>query len=374
MPPSRRTPGTRTLAMTLLALLAAPAAGVEVVVGSPAGRAGTEPAAERVNEPFATATDADGVLWGVEFTRANRVFRLPAAAPGAAATPEFVTGEFRRTDTPAAKQAGPLDPSAPARFDGLHDLAIASDGTLFLADTFHHRIVALDPVSRRTRTIAGTGAAGFSGDGGPAVHARFDQPYCVSLVPGGGAVLVADLGNARLRSIDLASGIVTTLCGDGTKGTPLDDALATATPLAGPRAACASPDGTIWLALREGNALIAIRDGKTRLAVNASGKAGFGGDGGPGRGASLAGPKYVAVDSRHRVLVCDTENHCIRRYDPATDTIETVAGVPGQAGAEVGADWRSTHLDRPHAARIDPQGRLVVADSGNDRILAGPLD
>lgn len=371
---SSRRPGLPSLAVACLALLAVRAAGVEVVVGSAAGRAGAEPDAQRVNEPFATATDADGILWGVEFTRANRVFRLAATPDGGRRAPEFAAGDFRRTDTPAAKRSEPLDPAGPVRFDGLHDLAIGPDGTLFLADTFHHRIVALDPVTRRARTIAGAGVAGFSGDGGPAVLARFDQPYCVSLVPGGGKLLVADLGNARLRSIDLADGTVTTIAGDGTKGKPVDGAPATATALAGPRAACAAPDGTIWLALREGNALVAIRNGKVRLAVNASGQSGFGGDGGPGGAARLAGPKYVAVDGGGRVLVCDTENHCIRRYDSAADRIETVAGVPGRAGVEVGADWRSTFLDRPHAARIDPQGRLVVADSGNDRILAGPLD
>lgn len=369
MPSSDHRCGLAVLAATLVALLAVPAAGVEVVVGGADGRAGAEPAAERVNEPFATAFDGDGFLWGVEFTRANRVFRI--VRPGAV---EFVAGEFRRTDTSAAERAGRIDPAEPARFDGLHDLAIGPDGTVFLADTFRHRIVALDPSSRRTRTIAGTGAAGFSGDGGPAALARFDQPYCVSLVPGGGALLVADLGNARLRSIDLADGVVTTIAGDGTKGMPVDGAPAAASPLAGPRAACAAPDGTVWLALREGNSLVAIRGGVLRSAVNASGQSGFGGDGGPGRGALLAGPKYVALDAAGRVLVCDTENHCIRRYDPAADTIETVAGVPGKAGTEVGSDWRSTHLDRPHAARIDPRGRLVVADSGNDRILAGPLD
>ncbi len=364
-------------AMIAMACSTLPArgAGVELVVGDAAGRAPGDPSAAVVNEPFATAFDPDGNLWGVEFTRGNRVFRLvtPPAA-GARAVPEFVAGEFHVSDPKRAEPAGAAADAARVRFNGLHDLAIGPDGTVWLADTFNHRIRALDPANGTLRTIAGTGAAGFSGDGGPAALARFDQPYCVSLVPGGAALLVADIGNARLRSIDLASGVVTTIAGDGTKGKPVDGAVATRTALAGPRAACAGPDGTVWLALREGNALVEIRGGTVRVAVNASGRAGFGGDGGPGREALLAGPKYVATDARGRVLVCDTENHCIRRYDPASGTIGTVAGVPGEAGTAIGATWRETHLDRPHAARIDAAGRLVVADSGNDRILAGPLD
>lgn len=349
------------------------AAGVAVIAGKREGRIGTEPVEAALNEPFAIAFDLEGRLWGVEFTRANRVFRLPVVPAGGAARPEFVVGAFHRTDETTA-DADTLEREGDVRFHGLHDLAIGPDDTIYLADTFHHRIRALDRVSRCVRTIAGTGESGFSGDGGPAALARFDQPYCVSLVPGGGTLLVADIGNARLRSIDLGTGVVTTVAGNGVKGAPQEGALATQTPLAGPRAACAAADGTVWLALREGNALVAIRQGRVSVAVNAQGKAGFAGDGGPGAEALLAGPKYVAMDGQRRVLVCDTENHCIRRYDPVTGIVVTVAGIPGRPGTAVGRDWRTTQLARPHAARIDPAGNLVVADSDNDRILAGPLD
>ncbi|MFM7041770.1 MAG: hypothetical protein ACKO35_06240, partial [Planctomycetaceae bacterium] len=95
------------------------------------------------------------------------------------------------------------------------------------------------------------------------------------------------------------------------------------------------------------------------------------GDGGPGREARLAGPKYVDLDRAGRVLVADTENHCIRRYDPRTGMIVTIAGTPPRPGATIGADLLSTGLKRPHGCRIDPSGRLVIADSDNDRIVAG---
>ena len=84
--------------------------------------------------------------------------------------------------------------------------------------------------------------------------------------------------------------------------------------------------------------------------------------------------RAVALDRAGRVLIADTENHCIRRYDPGSETITTVAGVPTKAGAAIGADLRSTRLARPHGCRISPDGRLVIADSDNDRILAGPAD
>jgi hypothetical protein len=166
---------------------------------------------------------------------------------------------------------------------------------------------------------------------------------------------------------------VTTVAGNGTAGRPVDGAAALETPLAGPRAACMAADGTLYIALREGNALVEVKEGVVRTVVNAAGRKGYGGDGGAARDALLAGPKYVALDGAGRVLVADTENHCIRRYDPAARKIETIAGTPPQAGATLGRDLRSTQLKRPHGCRLDPTGRLVIADSDNDRIIVGDL-
>jgi DNA-binding beta-propeller fold protein YncE len=365
-----RHPALLTVLLLLACLPSAAAQGIAVLVGSADGRAGRKPDAGQVNEPFAVAFDGSGRLHGVEFMRGNRLFRLPSAG----ATPEFLAGTFHVTDTKQPPFPAAAGPAGGQRFHGLHDLAIGTDGTVYLADTFNHVIRAYDPGSATVRSIAGTGTAGFGGDGGPAAAAAFNQPYCCALEPDGRGLLVCDIRNARLRRIDLAGGTVTTVAGNGTSGRPVDGAVAIESPLTGPRAACRAPDGTIYLALREGNALLAIRDGRIRTAVNAAGKAGFGGDDGPANAALLAGPKYVSLDRAGRVLIVDTENHCVRRYDPATGTITTVAGMPTKAGTALGADWRSTHLDRPHGAAIDPDGRLVVVDSENDRILVGAID
>ncbi len=317
-----------------------------MLVGSPEGRVAKEPDPARVNEPFAVAFDAAGRMYGVEYTRGNRLFRV-----GKDRTVEFVAEGFH----------------------GLHDVAIGRNGLVFLADTFNHRICGFDPATGAVSVVAGTGTAGFGGDGGPAAAATFNQAYCGSLSPDGGSLLVADLMNARLRRIELESGRVTTVAGNGEKGKPLDGAAPLKTPLAGPRAACEAADGTIYLALREGNAVVEIKEGRVRTVVNASGRSGYAGDGGQAREALLAGPKYVSLDRRGRLLIADTENHCIRRYDPQKGTIATVAGVPTKAGASIGADLLATQLARPHGCCLDPAGRLVIADSDNDRILAGEI-
>ena len=354
---------------------------VAVVAGSPAGRVGKEPDAAKINEPFAVAFDAAGQMYGVECSRGNRLFRIAkpadvkAGETPAEGTPqvEFVAGVFHAS---TSQQPLPPDTATAAgevRFHGPHDVAVGPDGTVFVADTFNHRIRGFDPQSGTVRVVAGTGVSGFAGDGGPAVAAQFNQAYCGTLLPDGAAMLVADIGNVRLRRIDLVAGTVETIVGNGQRGRPVDGAKALETPLAGPRAACQAKDGTIYLALREGNALVEIKQGVVRTVVNAAGKGGYGGDGGPGRDALLAGPKYVAFDRAGRVLIADTENHCIRRYDPASGTIELVAGTPPRGGSTVGKDLLSTQLLRPHGCCLDPEGRLVIADSDNDRIIVGDL-
>ena len=362
------------LGMAIAALAVAwqpgPAAHAEVRVlgGAAAGRTVGKPDAAVVNEPFAVAFDAAGRMYGVEYTRGNRLFRIakPQESPGLEGV-EFVAGTFHTADDKPQSQSGAV------WFNGLHDVAVAADGVVYVADTFNHRICTFDAATGAVAVVAGRGSAGFSGDGGPAAQAEFKQAYCGSLAPDGRSLLVADIGNARLRRIDLVARTVDTIVGSGKAGKPVDGAKPLETPLAGPRAACVTPDGTIYLALREGNALVEIKGGAVRTVVNASGKGGYGGDGGPGRDDLLAGPKYVSLDRRGRVLIADTENHCIRRYDPASGTIELVAGTPARHGATVGADLLSTQLFRPHGCCLDPQGRLVVADSDNDRIIVGDL-
>ncbi|MFM7093633.1 MAG: hypothetical protein ACKOYL_03620, partial [Actinomycetota bacterium] len=280
---TRRAARSTALRVAIIAAVAGfasaiPARGeVRVLVGSSTGRTAKEPDAAVINEPFAVAFDRTGRLYAVEYTRGDRLFRI--ADPAAASpTVEFVAGVFRSS---LEKREPPADAGDGAsRFNGLHDVAIAPDGTVYVADTFHHRVCSFDPGTGRVRVVAGTGEAGFSGDGGPATEARFNQAYCATLVPDGSALLVADIRNARVRRVDLRAGTVRTVVGNGTAGRPVDGARALETPLAGPRAACMTTDGTIYVALREGNALVEVRDGVIRTVVNASGTSGYAGDGG----------------------------------------------------------------------------------------------
>ncbi len=346
----------RSLLCLLLAATAAPAA-IEVI---------KVPGADDLHEPFSLAFDAHGDAYGVEFQPANRIFKLHAGRI------EYVSG-VRWDSAPKGKlppaPAKRLD-LAPAVYDGMHDIAVGPDGSIYAADSFQHRIIRLDPRTHAATVFAGTGKAGFSGDGGPADQAQLNIPMCGVIDPSGKSMVIADLVNQRVRRIDLATQVITTIAGNGRKGLPKDGDDALAAPMGDARAACVARDGTLYVLLRGGNALAAVKDGKVTVVVNKAGKPGPASDG-PAATATMLGPKYVTMDAKGNVLILDTENHCLRLFDPAKQTIRTIAGN-GKKGSAVGADWASTQLNRPHGARIGPDGRLYVTDTYNNRILVGP--
>lgn len=332
---------------------------VEQIIGAPV--------TDHVSEPFSVDFGRDGALYGVEFTKSNRVFRWRDARL------EFIAGVAWNAEKDREERTEVRDgaDASKAVFNGMHDIQITRDDRAFIGDSFHHRVRLLDLKTGAVSTIAGTGKTAYGGDGGAATGAGFRVTMTATLSPDQQRLYVADIGNHRVRQINLADGSVRTVAGNGNKGLPVDGADALDTPMGDARAVTQAVDGTLYVLLRGGHSLVEIRDGRARTVVNAGGKKGAGGDGGPAREAMMNGPKYVAMDGGQRVLVCDTENHCIRRYIPASGKIELIAGIPGKAGARIGATWQETELRRPHGVRLGPDGMLYVADTYNDRVLRG---
>lgn len=331
---------------------------VEVILGAPV--------TEVVNEPFSVDFDGKGDLYGVEFTKSNRVFKWSGGKLTFIAGINHDTEKSRK----GVEQHDGADPLK-AAFNGMHDIQISGDLAI-LADSFNHTIRTLNLKNGEVKTIAGhPGKAGFSGDGGEATGASFNVTMTGTLSPDGKRLYIADIGNHRVREIDLANGKVETVAGSGQKGNPTDGTDALKAPLGDARAVTQAADGTLYVLLRGGNSLVEIKGGKVRTVVNASGKKGYGGDGGNGTDALMNGPKYVAMDKGGNVLICDTENHCVRRYFPATGKIELVAGTPAKAGNQVGGTFLETGLRRPHGVRIGPDGKLYIADTYNNRVLRG---
>lgn len=320
-----------------------------------------------LHEPFSIDFLADGRIVGVEFIKTNHVFVI---TPDGQA--RIVGGVAHASTTkPVDLAAGDGGDAAAARFNGLHDVAVGKDNsTLFLADTFNNRIRAIIGAHPVVSTIAGNGKGAFGGDGGPMAGAQFNQPHCVSLNQSKDKILIADLGNQRVRLLDLKKSLVSTVAGNGQKGVPQDGAKAVESPLNGPRAVAVDSQERVYICTREGNAVHRVeKDGTIRTLVNRSGQKGYTGDGEPAIDAKLNGPKYLCMDAEDRLLIVDTENHAIRRFDPKTGRIELVAGTPPKAGDKIGNSPLETQLKRPHGVRFDPQNRLVIADSENNRLL-----
>ena len=216
-------------------------------------------------------------------------------------------------------------------------------------------------------TVAGTGKAGFAGDGGPATEARLAQPHSLAF-DAAGDLYVCDIGNHRIRKIDRKTGTIRTWAGDGRKKTSPDGSPAAGSSLHGPRALAFAPDGTLWVALREGNAVLKIDPKAGKLQrVAGTGKSGFTGNGGPARDATLSGPKCLGLDAGGHVYLADTESHSIRKIDVKRGTLESVIG-DGKKGDGPDGPASKCRLARPHGVFVDRGGAVFVGDSENHRV------
>jgi DNA-binding beta-propeller fold protein YncE len=329
----------------LLAAAAAAASGRVVLVTGQA-----------LNEPFGVAFDAAGNTYVVEMA-GHRVTVLDAAGRQSVLAG---TGE--------KGYAGDGGPAEKARFNGPHHLLLGPDGALYVADTWNYAVRRIDLATRAISTVAGTGAKGFSGDGGPAREAQFGGVFSIAFH--GGRLYVCDLDNRRVRAVDLGTGTVTTVAGNGEKGVPRDGEDARTQPLVDPRAIAFDSKGQLYIAERGGHALRMVDTAGRIRTVAGTGEAGFAGDGGPARAARLNGPKHIWVTPADDVLVTDTENHVVRRYSPGDGTIHRVAGTGVKGALGLGGPPEACALNRPHGAQAHPTtGALYISDSDNHRVI-----
>ncbi len=260
-------------------------------------------------------------------------------------------------------------PALQAQFNGPHSIAVTPSGDIYVADTWNNRVRMIDARTGMISTIAGTGNKGFSGDGGPAVKAEFGAIYCASLDPKNENLYLADLDNRRIRVVNLKTGIVKTVAGNGQKGVPKDGAAATDAPLVDPRAVIANGEGEIYILERSGHALRVVDAKGLIRTVAGTGEKGNSGDGGDARQATLNGPKHLCFDHDGRVIIADTENHVIRGYDPRTGKIQRIAGSGQRDRDGIGWPALEVELNQPHGVFVDARGALYISDSSNHRVL-----
>ncbi|MFN0069025.1 MAG: hypothetical protein ACKVYV_15480 [Limisphaerales bacterium] len=308
----------------------------------------------RLDDPFGVVRGPDGTLWVADYS-AHVIRRI--AADGTISTP---VGDGR------ARWTGDGGPATKASLNHPHEVRFDRAGRLVIADTSNHVIRRFDPVTGQITTLAGTGVAGYEGDGGPADRARLNMPISLQFGPDG-ALYVADIGNHVLRRVDASTGIITTHAGTGRPGPTRDGAPRAGTPLHGPRSLDFDRTGSLWLVTREGSQLLRLgADDRYQVAAG-TGRKGFQREGGPGRALALSGPKGVAVAPDGSVYVADTENHAIRRLDPPSGLLTTVLGT-GPQELQPGRPSETT-LNRPHGVFVDVDGTVFVGDSETHRLL-----
>ncbi len=335
--------------ISIFAFSTLPAAKVELVAGGSEAGVGLPATRAKLLEPFGTGFDAAGNLFIVEMVSGNRLLKV-----GADGVLVHVAGELAPGD------AGDGGPALAAKFNGPHNLAVLPDGDVLIGDTWNGRV-------RRVAVRAGT-VSTWPGFNVPSARARAAGPYCITLTPDGRDLLVADL--RQVHAVEVATGKVRVLAGNGQKGVPADGAVATEAPLADPRAAAMDRRGNLYILERNGHALRVVgRDGRIRTVVNVAGKKGADGDGGDAALATLNGPKHLCIDRDDTVIIADAENHLIRRYVPATGKIERVAGTGKKGAAGVGGSPLACELNRPHGVDVARDGTLYITDSYNNRVL-----
>ncbi len=249
-----------------------------------------------------------------------------------------------------SEDVGDGGPAGQARLWQAEGIASAPDGSLYIADAAGHRVrrVGSDGI---IETVAGTGRAGFSGDGGPAAQAALNTPYDVAL-DAAGNLYIADLGNARVRRVDPEGGISTVAGGGENPAGGLNDgAAATMVELEAPRNLAVDSEGNVYISDFSGHRVFRRSPAGALWIVAGTGTQGDSGDGGPARAAKLSYPAGLALNAGGDLYIGDSQNHVIRKVS-AGGTIQTIAEARLATGMTLGHD-----------------GLLYVADAGTGQVL-----
>ena len=237
-------------------------------------------------------------------------------------------------------------------------------GNLYIADGWNHRIRGVSP-SGIISTVAGNGAPWFSGDGGSATSASVCQPTGVA-VDAAGNLYIADYGNHRIRGVS-PSGIISTVAGSGTQGFSGDGGPATSASLNYPGSVAVDAAGNLYIADSQNDRIRKVSASGIISTVAGNGALGFSGDGGPASSASLLLPGGVAVDAAGNLYIADSQNDRIRKVS-ASGIISTVAGSGAQGFSGDGGPATSALLYGPFGVAVDAAGDLYIGDFHNYRI------
>lgn len=307
----------------------------------------------KLSSPHAIVSDALGNLW-IADTGNNRIRKI-----GANDTIATVAG------TGTSSFAGDGGPAMGAQFNKPSGMAIDKNGSLHIADAANHRIRKITQAGT-VSTVAGSGVQGMAGDGGSAVAAALNQPSSI-VFDTTGNLFIADAGNNRIRKVD-TNGIITTVAGTGAAGYAGDGGPALSAKLNFPAGIAVDKAGNMFIADTYNNRVRYIDSSGDIYNLAGSGVFGFSGEGTSAIYAKMKHPLGVTVDTAGNIYITDTGNNCVRKVE-SNGLIYTVAGTGGSFGF-MGDGGAATDalFDQPASTMLDQAGNMYIADAGNNRI------
>ena len=302
----------------------------------------------------------------------GRTFLLPLVGLGAAPVASILPGVVAPVaGTGVAGNGGDNAAATAALLNNPTRVAVDGMGNYFIVDSANNEVreVAID--SGVITRIAGTGVAGFSGDGAAATAATLNGPTAVA-VDGAGNLFISDTNNNRIRLV--SNGVISTFAGTGAAGLSGDGGLAAQATLNAPKGLALTPSGVLFVADSGNNAVraIGVRSNAINTIAGASGIAGYKGDSAESALALLDAPSGVAVDNGGVVYIADSGNNVIRRV--GSGIITTLAGAGTSGFADGGAT--AAQFTNPTGLAVDSAANVYVADTGNNairRIAAGQV-
>lgn len=263
---------------------------------------------------------------------------------------------------------GDNGPATDAALQFPADLSVTDNGDIYLIDTRNNRARKIEAATGIITTIAGNGEQRSSGDSGLATIASLSWPEGITTDADGNVYISDTLGN-KIRFVDHNTGIISAYAGNGVRGFGGDGGPSTSAQLYGPSRIFLAPSGHLYIADYINDRIRKV-DAQTKIitTVAGNGTEGFSGDGGPATQASLAHPTSVWVDKHENLYIADFRNDRIRKVDAQTQIITSVAGTGNQGFSGDDGPATLAMLYSPYTVAVDGAGNIFVSDGGNQRI------
>jgi trimeric autotransporter adhesin len=247
--------------------------------------------------------------------------------------------------------------------------AVCTDtaGNVYIGDYYDAVVRKVDIATGIITTVCGSGINGFYGDGGPATAAKMQAIGSICL-DNHNNIYIPDYSNHRIRKVTASTGIISTIAGNGMNGYTGDSSAATAAELSYPSSVCADAAGNIYFT-EHGNHTVRRIDAQTGIITTVAGRGtyGYSGDNGAATAAYLNLPVCVFADNKGIIYIADAGNNVIRDIDTA-GIIHTIAGSGGYGFAGSGGHPLDVRFHAPSAVFADDSGTLYIADGGNSAV------